>query len=651
MRLYQDLKRADDEPIAMEDFGASPDDATTVSYEELSTAEVVVLIVAWRYGFIPQGETRSVTELEYEAAKQLRLPSGKPVPVYVFLADPATEADDGPDALYPAETRDTDIHAAQLAAFRLRLSDPNSDVPDYFKSPEDLSARVLAAIGRRDGRAPALGRHALVAARALDRTDFSMGDDDAAKLFYQTEPVQDAWDTATRALANARDGIGGKRGIVTLGEASSGKTRLALEALIETLPDWPVLRWSESYTSADLPLAGSLPGAGLVVFIDNLDDNLDRYPPPSRRESGGSMVALASNPAATLRALVESITGPLIIVATCRTEGEGAVRSEMTWLFDKLTPVVIPQFNGNEQMAAAQRVIAPFVAEGVAHLEDWDGTIGSLVLGLSAKREQYHTLVENGRPAVDVLRAMKLLYTAGVYQHTARRIRAVCGQVFHHLALAENARVWDEAYEDLLNPQFVRIADDAEDDMENAEDNGVTLVIRNDAYFDNDKVMDDYPNPHDSGQEKRHLVALQEVFAALEDMDGLFTLAATFYERGDYGNMLAAMDKALALNPEHVNAWVNKGVALDALGQTVEALAAYERALALNPEHASAWVNKGVALGALGQTAEALAAYERALALNPEHAGTGSRWGQGQRRRRWRRTSGRWRSTPTCRAW
>ncbi|HEX8730909.1 MAG TPA: tetratricopeptide repeat protein, partial [Ktedonobacterales bacterium] len=607
MRLYSDLKGMDDEPIAMEDFGASPDDATTVSLEELSTADVVVLIVAWRYGFVPDGQTRSVTEQEYDAAKALRLPSGKPVPVYVFLANPATEADDGPDALFPAETRDTE-HAAQLDDFRARLSDPNSDVPDFFDSPADLSARVLRALGRRAGRAPAGSQYALVAARDLDRTTFSMGDDEAANLPYLTAPVQDAWDAATTALAHARERSGrGKRGIIVLGEASAGKTRLALEALMATLPDWPTLRWYESSSLSELRAGGPLPEDGLVLFIDNLD----RFPPATRRESGGAVIALASNPAATLRELVESIRGPLVIVATCRTEGEGAVRSEMTWLFDKLLPVTIPQFDTNRQSAEAQDVIAAFAAEGVAHREDYDGTIGSLTLGLSAKRGQYHDLETHERPAVEVLRAMKLLYTAGVFQHTERRVRAVCGQIFHHLALAEDARVWDDACEYLLSPQFVEITNDARDGR-------IALVIRKDAYFE--KVIDDYPNPRDPGQGNRHLAALVRVFATLNDMDGLFELAGARFGQGDYSTTLTAMEEALALNPQDADAWVNKGVALGALGQTEEALAAYERALALNPQHASAWYNKGVALGALGQTEEALVAYERALALNPQDA-------------------------------
>ncbi|HEY7832557.1 MAG TPA: tetratricopeptide repeat protein, partial [Ktedonobacterales bacterium] len=71
---------------------------------------------------------------EYEAATQLGLPR------YLFLADPATDAD---PALFPAAARDPD-HRAQLDAFRAEVS--VSHVVDFFTSPEDLAARVATAL-------------------------------------------------------------------------------------------------------------------------------------------------------------------------------------------------------------------------------------------------------------------------------------------------------------------------------------------------------------------------------------------------------------------------------------------------------------------------------------------------------------------------
>ena len=41
-----------------------------------------------------------------------------------------------------------------------------------------------------------------------------------------------------RALTMASDGTSGKRGVVVVGEANAGKTRLALEVIKQALPDW-----------------------------------------------------------------------------------------------------------------------------------------------------------------------------------------------------------------------------------------------------------------------------------------------------------------------------------------------------------------------------------------------------------------------------
>jgi hypothetical protein len=141
-RVHDDLERMNQFVVDMAQFGSGGADARTVSLTELGTAEFVVLIVAWRYGFIPEGETRSITELEYAEALRLGLP------VYVYLADPATAAEEGPDALFPAATRDPE-HTRQLVTFRTELMNSNLSTYDTFTTPADLSAKVVTALARR----------------------------------------------------------------------------------------------------------------------------------------------------------------------------------------------------------------------------------------------------------------------------------------------------------------------------------------------------------------------------------------------------------------------------------------------------------------------------------------------------------------------
>jgi tetratricopeptide (TPR) repeat protein len=67
----------------------------------------------------------------------------------------------------------------------------------------------------------------------------------------------------------------------------------------------------------------------------------------------------------------------------------------------------------------------------------------------------------------------------------------------------------------------------------------------------------------------------------------------------------------------------NQGVECAAAGQQVAAVAAYDAAIAMAPDHIEAWSNRGNSLLILGRLDEALASYDQALALNDGH---GAAW-------------------------
>src|SRR5436309_3560817 len=59
--------------VAMEDFPATGRGATAASLAQLDKARVYVGVFAHRYGYIEHGYDRSVTECEFDHAKQLGL--------------------------------------------------------------------------------------------------------------------------------------------------------------------------------------------------------------------------------------------------------------------------------------------------------------------------------------------------------------------------------------------------------------------------------------------------------------------------------------------------------------------------------------------------------------------------------------------------
>jgi tetratricopeptide (TPR) repeat protein len=125
-------------PVGMEQFGAQgTGDASSVSADKVAGCDVYLGIIAWRYGHVPAGSDRSVTQQEYEEATRLRLPR------YVFVADPATDAPEGPESLFPAAVRDPE-HRLQLEGFRAEVT--QARVVDFFTTPADLAARVATAL-------------------------------------------------------------------------------------------------------------------------------------------------------------------------------------------------------------------------------------------------------------------------------------------------------------------------------------------------------------------------------------------------------------------------------------------------------------------------------------------------------------------------
>ncbi len=86
---------------------------------------------------------------------------------------------------------------------------------------------------------------------------------------------------------------------------------------------------------------------------------------------------------------------------------------------------------------------------------------------------------------------------------------------------------------------------------------------------------------------------------------------------GRLADALAALDRAVALDPRYVAAWCNRAVILERLEQPADALESYERALAADPGSAVVWHNKGNLLWSkLGRPDEAVKAFRREVKLD-----------------------------------
>jgi tetratricopeptide (TPR) repeat protein len=90
-----------------------------------------------------------------------------------------------------------------------------------------------------------------------------------------------------------------------------------------------------------------------------------------------------------------------------------------------------------------------------------------------------------------------------------------------------------------------------------------------------------------------------------------------YMSQEDNEQALVWLTKALEVNPNHLRAQFNLGVAAHRLHRYEEALAAYSRALAMNPADADTHANVGWTLLEIGREAEGLRELQSAVRLDP----------------------------------
>ncbi len=79
-------------------------------------------------------------------------------------------------------------------------------------------------------------------------------------------------------------------------------------------------------------------------------------------------------------------------------------------------------------------------------------------------------------------------------------------------------------------------------------------------------------------------------------------------------------DRAIELQPDCAEAFVNRGATLHDLGRSEEALKSFERALVVQPDNIEALTNRGVVLHDLARYDEALVHHEHAVTMRPDDA-------------------------------
>jgi tetratricopeptide (TPR) repeat protein len=145
------IRRLDQRPVNMDFFGSQPGGAAGVSLREVAKSDIYIGIIAWRYGYIPPGMSKSVTEMEYDEAVRLH----KPRLLYIIKPDYdfAWQGKDEP------QNQETDAAKECLAAFKAHIE--KSEVRSHFTTPDNLASQVTADLTKllnNQGRARLITR-------------------------------------------------------------------------------------------------------------------------------------------------------------------------------------------------------------------------------------------------------------------------------------------------------------------------------------------------------------------------------------------------------------------------------------------------------------------------------------------------------------
>ncbi|KJZ38230.1 DUF4062 domain-containing protein [Pseudomonas fluorescens] len=118
---------------AMEVFGALPGTPKDECLRLVRSADIYIGIFAMRYGFVDPLSSKSLTQLEYEEAQVVHLPS------LIYIIDEDTHT------VLPKFV-DTGAEAEKLRVFKKILK--NNHVVNFYSSPDDLVKKVTQDIVR-----------------------------------------------------------------------------------------------------------------------------------------------------------------------------------------------------------------------------------------------------------------------------------------------------------------------------------------------------------------------------------------------------------------------------------------------------------------------------------------------------------------------
>ena len=140
--VYGALRKMQHDVIAMEDYVAADQRPLDKCLADVAACDIYVGIFAWRYGYVPPNQERSITELEFRQAQQ----SKKPCLLFLLHEE----------APWPRQLLDRNLDPIE----GLRAELARDYMVSFFRTPDDLAAAVsVSVVGLEKASAPSGNGH------------------------------------------------------------------------------------------------------------------------------------------------------------------------------------------------------------------------------------------------------------------------------------------------------------------------------------------------------------------------------------------------------------------------------------------------------------------------------------------------------------
>jgi len=278
-----------------------------------------------------------------------------------------------------------------------------------------------------------------------------------------------------------------------------------------------------------------------------------------------------------------------VVVATCRS-GKEFEEAE------KKFSDVLRDFERVELRDVSEEEAREVANETGIEFKSFDGTIGSLFLGLNAMQIRFEEEPEECRI---LFRVLKLLHDAEIFSPRKSLVEEIYRRKLKRDGISASMSI-ESALKRLERDSFIFVLKLKEFQA---------IRERHESYLDFTGYSASVDDFH----------WLKEILVELKDAEGLFYLGNAFYGRELFESGIECCDESLKLK-EYAEAYYNRGLAYAELNEYKRAIEDYGKAIELNPTLAEAYNNRGNAYAELNKHERAIEDYDRAIGLNPNYA-------------------------------